>query len=148
MMTTTESPFEIGKAVLFWNPPAGGRAQVSIFATGPLVYNALLAARELEGEGIGSIVVNVHTIKPLDRETILRHAKDTRAVVSVEEHQVTGGLGGAIAELLAKEAPLPMEFIGVQDKFGQSGTAQELIEHYCLGASAIAAAAKKAIARK
>lgn len=148
LMTTKDTPFTIGKANVFWNPPAGGRPEVALIATGPLVHNALLAARDLEREGIESIVLNVHTIKPLDSETILACAKETRAVVSVEEHQIIGGLGGAIAELLSQELPTPMEFIGVHDEFGQSGEAKELIEHYRLGPSHIAAAAKKVLARK
>lgn len=148
VMTTRESPFEIGKAEVFWTPTDGGLAEAAIFATGPLLYNALLAARELEKEGINAFVVNVHTIKPLDKETIVKLAREAGAVVTVEEHQITGGLGGAVAELLARECPTPMEFIGIQDKFGQSGTADELIKHYGMNAPHIIEAVKKAIARK
>ncbi len=149
IMTTSETPFSIGKANVFWRPPAGGESPaVAIFATGPLLHNALLAARDLEKEGIATTVIDVHTIKPLDAETVVREAKAAGAVVTVEEHQITGGLGGAIAELLAREAPTPIEFIGVQDRYGQSGTPAELTQHYGLGASHIAAAVKKAIARK
>jgi len=144
IMTTTETPFEIGKAIEFWR---GEQPQVAIFATGSLVYNALLAARELEKENISVVVANVHTIKPLDEGTIVSLAKETGAVVTVEEHQVHGGLGGAIAELLAEKAPTPMEFVGMHDKFGQSGTAQELIEHYGMGVKDIMAAVKKAARR-
>ncbi|KKW19577.1 MAG: hypothetical protein UY63_C0010G0011 [Parcubacteria group bacterium GW2011_GWA2_51_10] len=148
VMTTAETPFEIGKANIFWNPPSPGRAEVAIFATGPLVHNALLAARELEKEGLGAYVADIHTIKPLDADTIVRLAREAGAVVTVEEHQIIGGLGGAIAELLASVSPTPIEFIGVHDAFGQSGTAKELIEHYGMGVGAIVAAAKKAIERK
>ncbi|MBI5457090.1 transketolase family protein [Candidatus Kaiserbacteria bacterium] len=144
IMTTADTPFEIGKIGIFWK---GESPQVAIFSTGPLTHNALLAARELEKEGISVVVANVHTLKPLDQE-IVTIAKEAGAVVTVEEHQVHGGLGGAIAELLAKEAPTPIEFVGMQDKFGQSGEAKELIEHYEMGASHIAVAAKRAIARK
>ncbi|TSC87265.1 MAG: transketolase [Parcubacteria group bacterium Gr01-1014_8] len=144
MMTTAETPFEIGKLNVFWR---GEKPQVAIFGTGPLVHNALLAARELEKDGISSVVANVHTLKPPD-PAIVSLAQETGAVVTVEEHQVHGGLGGAIAELLAKEAPTPIEFIGMQDKFGQSGTAAELIEHYEMGVLHIVAAAKEAIGRK
>jgi len=144
IMTTTETPFEIGKAIEFWR---GEQPQVAIFATGSLVYNALLAAREFEKENISVVVANVHTIKPLDEGTIVSLAKETGAVVTVEEHQVHGGLGGAIAELLAEKAPTPMEFVGMHDKFGQSGTAQELIEHYGMGVKDIMAAVKKAARR-
>jgi transketolase len=153
VMTTAETPFEIGKAMVFWRTPVDSsklivdsKNAVAIFATGPLVHNALLAARELEKEGMSAVVVNVHTIKPLD-EKIIEIAKEAGAVVTVEEHQVNGGLGSAIAELLAKNAPLPIEFIGVQNVFGQSGTPLELIEHYGMGVSHIVTAAKKAISR-
>ena len=145
IMTTAETPFEIGKAQVFWKSDA---PSVAIFATGPLVHNALLAARELESAGIAVTVVNIHTIKPLDRETIVREAKAAGAVVTVEEHQVAGGLGGAIAELLALEYPVPMEFIGVHDRFGQSGTSKELNSEYGMDASHICEAVKKVIARK
>ena len=145
IMTTAETPFEIGKANVMWK---GEGPQVAIFATGALVHNALLAARELEHEGIQVTVVNVHTIKPLDRETIIREARSAGAVVTVEEHQVAGGLGSAIAELLASDSPLPMEFIGVHDQFGQSGEPKELIEHYGMGVSHIAEAAKRVATRR
>ena len=143
--TTVETPFEIGKAILFWKATA---PKATIFATGTLVHNALLAAKALESEGIGANVVNIHTIKPLDREQIVRFAKESGAVVTVEEHQTAGGLGGAIAECLSQEAPMPIEFIGMKDVFGQSGDGKELIEYYEMGATHIAQAAKKVIARK
>ncbi len=145
VMTTAESPFEIGKAIVMWQSESPA---VTIFATGPLVHNALLAARELEREGIATTVVNVHTIKPLDKDTIVSLARAAGAVVTVEEHQIYGGLGGAIAELLASQNPVPIEFIGMHDTFGQSGTSKELIEHYGMGVSHIVGAAKKVITRK
>lgn len=145
LLTTAESPFEIGKANVLWR---GDNPQVVICATGPVVHNALQAARELQNHGLGSVVVNVHTVKPLDRDTIVGLARECRAVVSVEEHQITGGLGSAIAELLAREAPTPIEYIGVQDQFGQSGEPGELIEHYGMGVSHILDAAKRAIGRR
>ena len=145
VMTTADTPFEIGKAQVFWKSK---NPQVAIFATGPLTHNALLAARELEGKGIGAVVVNVHTIKPLDKETIVSLAREAGAVVTVEEHQIAGGLGGAIAELLARECPTPIEFVGVQDKFGQTGEPQQLIEHYGLGAKHIVKAVEKAVTRR
>lgn len=144
VMTTAESTFEIGKVNVLARTD---NPKVVIFATGPLLFNALSAARELQNEGIGSVVANVHTIKPLDRDTIVGLAKECRAVVTVEEHQVNGGLGGAIAELLAREAPTPIEFIGVHNQFGQSGDPKELIEHYGMGIVSIGEAAKKAISR-
>lgn len=154
IMTTAETPFEIGKANVLWSPKGnpsttkGYPLGAVIFATGSLVYNTLLAARELEKEGTSVVVVNVHTIKPLDEEKIISLARECGAVVTVEEHQVHGGLGGAIAELLARERPTPMEFVGMHDKFGQSGTAQELIEHYGMGAKSIKEAVKKVVGKK
>ena len=145
IMTTPETPFEIGKANIFWK---SDKPQVAIFATGSLVHNALLAARELEKQKIAVTVVNVHTIKPLDEETVVKLAREAGAVVTVEEHQVHGGLGGAIAERLALKAPTPIEFIGMQDKFGQSGTAAELVEHYGMGPKSIMQATKKALSRR
>ena len=145
VMTTAETPFEIGKLIVLW-----GEIQQSdccIFATGPLVYNALVAAQHLEKEGVAVVVANVHTVKPLDPE-IVSLAKQTGAAVTVEEHQVHGGLGGAIAELLAREHPVPIEFVGMQDLFGQSGEAKELIEHYGMGVSHIVGSVKKVITRK
>ncbi len=133
IMTTAETPFEIGKANVLWK---GQSPKVAIIATGPLVHNALLAAKQLEQE-IPSVVINVHTIKPLDEETILKALEGVVGVVTVEEHQVHGGLGSAIAELLARKRPLPVSFIGVQDQFGQSGTPAELIEHYGMGVEAV-----------
>jgi transketolase len=145
IMTTSESPFELGKAQVFWRSE---KSAAVIFATGPLIYNALLAAKDLEAEAIGTTVVNIHTIKPLDAASVVTEAKNAGAVVTVEEHQVAGGFGSAIAEVLARELPTPIEFIGVQDRYGQSGEPKELIEHYGMGPSHIKEAVKKAIARK
>ena len=147
LMTTPEASFEIGKAIIVWKSESL-LSQVAIFATGPILFNALLAGRELEKQGIGVVVVNVHTVKPLDSELIVTLAKECRAVVTVEEHQITGGLGGAIAELLAQEAPTPIEFIGVHDRFGQSGTMTELYKEYGLTAEDITKAAQKVLLRK
>lgn len=144
VFTTAETPFEIGKANVLWK---SGAPRVAVFATGSLVYEALLAVHSLEAEGIGATVVNVHTIKPLDTETVVREAKAAGAVVTVEEHQITGGLGGAVAEALAREAPLPIEFIGVRDSFGQSGEPKELIAHYGMHSGAIIEAMQRAILR-
>ena len=145
VMTSAETPFQIGKAQIFWRSDA---PQAAIFATGPLVHNALLAAKQLGEEGVQTTVVNVATIKPLDVETVVAESKKAGAVVTVEEHQTTGGLGGAISEVLAQSAPLPIEFVGVKDVFGQSGEPKELIEHYGMGVAHIAEAAKRALARK
>ena len=129
-MTTPDTPFEIGKANVLWK---GNMPKVALIATGPFVHNALLAARELEKASVASIVVNVHTIKPLDTETVITAAKECGAVVAIEEHQVHGGLGSAVAEVLSREAPTKMAFIGMHDAFGQSGSPAELIEHYGMG---------------
>lgn len=145
VMTTAETPFALGKATVFWNADLPA---VAIFATGPVLHNALLAARELESGGVAATVTNVHTIKPLDSETIISEAKRAGAVVTVEEHQVTGGLGGAVAELLSQECPLPIVRVGVNDRFGQSGSMTELFEEYGLDAKHIALATQRAIARK
>jgi len=139
IFTTEETPFEIGKATLFRE----GK-DAAIVACGPLVYNALIAAEELSKEGLTVRVINSHTIKPLDEKTIRAAAQECGAIVTVEEHQVTGGLGGAVSEYLGGVYPVPIERIGVQNKFGQSGTPKELIEHYGMGVSSIKEAVKKA----
>jgi transketolase len=133
VMTTLETPFVFGKANLMWTSE---KPLVTIVATGPLLFNALKAAQELEKE-IQVEVLNVHTIKPLDHDAILASAQKTGAVVTVEEHQVAGGLGSAVAEFLSETHPTPMRFIGVHDQFGQSGNPAELIEHYGMGVSHI-----------
>ncbi len=145
VMTTEESPFEIGKANLLRNPET---PQVAIIACGPMVYNALMAAEELSKEGIEVSVLNNHTIKPMDEEAVVGVAKKAGAVVTVEEHQVKGGMGSAVAEVLAKNSPTLMEFVGVQDRFGESGTPKELIEHFGIGISHIKDAVKKVLERK
>ena len=145
VMTTKETPFAIGKANVVWESEHA--PEVVVFATGPLLHNALLAAKELE-HVVPVVVINIHTIKPLDADTIVKYAKEAGAAVTVEEHQMAGGLGSAIAEVLAAECPVPMEFVGVRDRFGQSGTPAELIDYYGMGVASIAAAMKKAHARK
>ncbi len=152
VMTTEETPFTPGKAQVFWATKSSRsrllKNTVAILGCGPLLYEALLAARELEEEGVSVTVLNVHTVKPLDEAKILEVAKKYGAVVTVEEHQVSGGLGGAVAELLAKKNPVPMEFIGMQNTFGESGSPSELMKKYGMTAKDIKAAAKKAIRRK
>jgi len=125
-----------------------GLAQVGIIATGSLVHRALFAAKELEIEGIKTKVLNLASIKPIDVNAIVALAKECKAIVTVEEHQVAGGMGSAVAEVLAQNSPVPMKFIGVQDKFGQSGTPNELVEHYGMDKNAIKEAVKKVLARK
>ncbi|MFH0712302.1 MAG: transketolase C-terminal domain-containing protein [Candidatus Jorgensenbacteria bacterium] len=151
VVTTEETPFTPGKAEIFWDSSLGSerlKPRAVLIACGILVHNALLAAEELEREKIGTIVLNNHTLKPMDEKKIVETAKRTGAVVTVEEHQVTGGLGGAVAEILAKNAPTPMEFIGLQDTFGESGNPEELIEKYGMGVEDIVKAVKRAIKRK
>ena len=144
VMTTLETPFVLGKANVMWTSEA---PKVTIIATGPLLFNALKAAQELEKE-IEVEVLNIHTVKPLDREAIVASVKKTGAAVTVEEHQVAGGLGSAVAECLAAEHPVPVEFIGVHDSFGQSGEPAQLIEYYGMGVSHILEAVRRAISRK
>ncbi len=153
VFTTEASPFVPGKAEILWHPSAGSgrggkKPQVAIVAAGPLLYNALLAAKELEKEKINVIVLNSHTIKPIDERKIVEVAKDCGAVVTIEEHNVLAGLGSAVAEVLAKNYPVPIEFIGVQDIFGESGQPKELIEKYGMGVGSIKRAVEKVIKRK
>lgn len=139
IITADDTPFEIGKANLLWDTP---RPKVALIGCGSLVYNALLAAKQLQQEGIETLVLNLHTIKPLDAEAVLNVAKRAGRVVTVEEHQVAGGMGSAVAEFLAENYPVPVRFIGVHDQFGQSGTPEELIEQYGMGVKDIVQAAK------
>ncbi len=147
IITTEETSFEIGKAQVYWIPDVG-LAQVGIVATGALLYKALLAAKELEAEGIKVKVMNLPSIKPIDSEALIILAKETKAIVTVEEHQVAGGMGSAVAEVLSQNYPVPIEFIGVHDKFGQSGTPDELVEHYGMGKDSIKDAVRKVLKRK
>lgn len=145
IITTEETPFEIGKAQIFFETE---EPEVGIIATGALVHKALAVAEELKKEGVDVVVMNISTIKPLDESMVLALVRNTNALVTVEEHQVAGGLGGAVAEYLAKQYPVPMEFVGVHDEFGQSGKPEELIEHYGMGESAIKKAVQKVLKRK
>ena len=141
--TPEDQKFEIGKAVRMTE----GK-DVSIFATGHLVWESLMAAQQLESKGISAEVINIHTIKPLDKKAILESVIRTGAAVSAEEHFIAGGMGEAIAGLLALNRPVPMEYVAIDDKFGQSGTPARLMKAYGLDAQHIAEAAEKAIARK
>ncbi|OGC87133.1 transketolase [Candidatus Adlerbacteria bacterium RIFCSPHIGHO2_02_FULL_54_18] len=145
VITTPDTPFEIGKAWVAWESEHS--PEVAIFATGPLLAEALEAAKKME-HALPAVVINIHTIKPLDREHIVEHARAAGAVVVVEEHQVAGGLGGAVAECLSEEYPVPIEFVGIKDRFGQSGEPKELIAYYGMDAAHIEEAAKKAAGRK
>lgn len=135
--------FEIGKALLL----AEG-TDVSIFATGHLVWNAVEAAKALAAQGISCEVINIHTIKPLDKEAVLDSASKTKCVVTCEEHQRHGGLGDSIAQLLARKMPLPLEYVAVNDSFGESGSPVDLLNKYGLGVSDIESAVKEVLKRK
>lgn len=143
VFTTPETPFEIGRAEILRDGQ-----DVVIIGCGIVLHNALIAAEELAHEQIDCMVINSHTIKPLDEKTIVEAAKKCGAVVSVEEHQVNGGLGSVVAECLSKNYPVPQEFIGVQDRFGESGEPDELVEALGMGSNAIKEAVKKVFKRK
>ena len=143
VMTTEETPFEIGKAEIFRE----GR-NVSIIACGSLLYEALKAAEELAKEAIKAEVINNHTVKPMDKDTILKSVQKTGCVVTIEEHQAMGGMGSAVSEILYQNHPVPMEIIGVQDRFGESGEPNELLKSFGLMAEDVVKAVKKVIKRK
>lgn len=146
IVTTEETPFEIGKAQIFFEPKDDKKAQVGIVACGVLVAKALFVAKKLEEEGIAVKVMNLATIKPLDEKAIIELAKETGAIVTAEEHQIAGGMGSAVSECLAKNYPVAIEFVGVKDEFGQSGNPSELLEHYGLGEKDIYSAVKRVLA--
>jgi len=143
VFTTKDTPFEIGKAYVFEKG-----ADVTLIATGTMTYHALLAAEELYKDGIEAEVIHCPTIKPLDAETIIKSVKKTGAVVTAEEAQITGGLGGAIAELLAENCPAPLQRIGMKDHFGESGEPNELLTHFGLDAKHIRLAAHHVVELK
>ncbi len=143
VFTTEQTPFEIGKAGVFRD----GK-DVAIIACGLLVHTSLVAAEELAKEGLDVMVLNSHTIKPLDEKAVLQTAQKCRAIVSVEEHQIIGGLGGAVSEYLSKVYPTIMEFIGVQNKFGESGAPKELLKHFEMDVESIKKAVKKVHKKK
>jgi transketolase len=145
VITTEETPYVPGKMELYW---LSKKPEAVIFAAGAEVYYALLAARELEKDEISTAVFNVHTVKPLDEAKIIEWAKKTGAVVAAEEHQIHGGLGSAVAEVLARTAPTPAEFVGLRDTYGESGAPKDLIEKYGLGAAGIKMAVKKVLKQK
>lgn len=141
--TPEDQKFEIGKAVQLTE----GK-DVTIVATGHLVWEALQAAEKLEEAGISAEVINIHTIKPLDNEAILKSVKKTGCVVTAEEHNYLGGLGESVARVLAENHPTPQEFVATQDTFGESGTPAQLMEKYGLNADAVFKAVKKVVGRK
>jgi len=141
--TPKDQKFEIGKAVML-----NEGKDVSIFATGHLVWQAIKAGEILEAQGIDAEIINIHTIKPLDEKAILKSVAKTKCVVSAEEHQMNGGLGDAIAQLLSRNTPTPQEFVAVNDSFGESGTPDQLMQKYGLMAENIVEAVLKVIKRK
>jgi len=164
VFTTSDTPFKIGKAEILWDSISNSKSETrnpkqipnpkfqtpnsaAIIGCGPLVYEALLAAKQLEEEGVGAMVINCHTVKPIDEKIIIEAAKTCGAIVSVEEHQINGGLGSAIAEVVVSGLPagrqVPMEFIGMPDHFGESGEPEELLEKYGMKAQHIVEAVKK-----
>ena len=147
VITTLETPFEIGKAQIFFQSKKV-QPRVGIIATGSLVHNALKAAKSLDSEGVGVSVLNLATIKPLDGAGILLFIEGLIGIVTVEEHQIWGGMGSAVAEFLAEKRPLPIRFIGVHDQFGQSGEPAELVEHYGMGIESIKEAARTFLSKR
>ena len=133
VFTTEQTPFEIGKSQVLWLPENEEKfSGITIFVCGYLVYSALEVAKELELEGISITVINNSSIKPLDTELILKWAKKSKTIITLEEHQVAAGMGSAIAEFLSENYPLPIKFMGIRDQFGESGQAEELINKYGL----------------
>jgi transketolase len=143
VMTTLETPFELGKAYVMKE----GK-DVALIGSGPILYNGLMAAMELEKEGISVRVINNHTIKPIDMQTIFKAAKECGAVVTLEEHQTMGGCGSAVCEVLSQLWPVPVEMVGMPNSFGESGQPDELIAKYGMDKKAVIAAIKRAIKRK
>jgi transketolase len=143
VVTTEETPFTLGVA----NPLRDGK-DLAIIACGVMVYEALVAATELAARGIQARVLNCHTIKPIDEEAIVRAARECGAIVTAEEHQVLGGLGGAVAEVVVRTQPVPMEFVAVHDRFGKSGKPEELMAAFGIKAPDVLRAADAVLARK
>lgn len=144
IITTNKTPFEIGKPQVFWET---NNPKVTIFTTGYMTYNALLAAKILEQKQLEVLVVNIATIKPINQNEIVELAKRSGRVVTVEDHQVMGGMGGMISEILAKNNPLPVEFIGLQDTFAESGNPKDLIKKYKMDEASIIEAVYKVLGR-
>lgn len=141
--TPADQKFEIGKAILL-----NEGTDVTIIATGHLVWEAIQAGEKLAEQGINAEIINIHTIKPLDEEAVLTSVKKTKCVVTAEEHNRFGGLGESVAQVLTTNFPAPQEFVAVDDSFGESGKPAQLMEKYGLNADSIVAAAKKAVERK
>jgi transketolase len=143
VITTEETPFKIGKAEIFRDG-----SDVSIIACGPMTYEALLASKKLEQEGIDAKIINNHTIKPIDKAMINDSARETGAIVTAEEHQIHGGMGSAVAEVLSQDYPIPIKMIGVRDRFGESGKPDELQRHFNLTEDDIVRAVHEVMRKK
>jgi len=154
VITAEEAPFAIGKARVIFSPIHDAKLtkkfveNIGIIATGPMCHQALCVAKRLTDEGKNVTVLNLSTIKPLDEEAIIKLAHETKAIVTVEEHQIRGGMGSAVSECLAAHFPVPIEFIGVKDQYGQSGLAEELLDLYGLNEKHIYEACQRALLRK
>jgi transketolase len=147
IITERDNPFEIGKAQIVFAPD-DGKADVGIIATGPILYEAIISAYKLEKEGIKVKVMNLSTIKPLDKWSISLLAKETEAIVTVEDHQIACGLGSAVAEYLSENYPTKIEYVGINNMFGQSGKPEELYKHYKLTSDDISEKVRKVLTRK
>ncbi len=148
-ITSDGTPFEIGKAIVLYEKEGSDKNRsVVFFATGPIIGEVISTAKDLTKQNYSVAVVNVHTIKPIDIDTIIKYSHKYGAVVTVEEHQVYGGLGSAISEVLAQHFPCPIEFVAVQDRFGQSGKPEQLFEHYGLGQKDILKAVERVLLRR
>ena len=143
VVTTETTPFQIGRADTYRHG-----SDVTIIACGSLVYEALIAAQELMSQGIDARVINCHTVKPIDVESIVNAAEETGAIVTAEEHQVHGGLGSAVAEVVSRNYPVPIEYVAVMDRFGESGEPNELMQKFGLSAAGIIKAVNNVLARK
>ncbi len=143
IFTNPDEPFVIGKAQRF-----SEGTDLSIFACGHMVWNAIQAGAALQEKGLSVEVINIHTIKPLDEEAVLESIRKTRCAVTVEEHNIIGGLGDAIAQVAARNFPIPIEYIGTRDTFGESGTPDQLLKKYGLDIPDIIAAAEKVLGKK
>jgi transketolase len=143
VITAEETPYKLGEATMFREG-----TDCVVFACGYMVYRSLVAAEELEEEGLSTGVVNLHTIKPMDEDAIIECACSAGCLVTAEEHQVYGGMGSAVAEVVVRKVPVPMEFIGVLDRFGESGEPEELMDEFNLGTRDIKEAVRRAVARK
>ncbi len=145
VVTTEDSPFILGKGELMYTKKEGTPKSVGIVVTGTLAYNAIKAAQALEEKGIGASVLHMATIKPLDTQALITFAKNHDAIVTVEEHQVQGGLGGAVSEVLSGAHPIKIKRLGITDQFGQSGEPEELLKHYHLDIESIVEAGEKSL---